>query len=373
MKYEAEDLWNKNSPYLEHKFGFKYILKLPVGKTFRYFYNQAEIAAYRAKKALSVIPKKINDAYQDQKTITANKYANKYEKKGEKNYSSKQLNSKGDLVHKSGVDEHGYKYVGKIEVDGKTRYFYSEEELEAYKRRQFYQSVEPEFMKEYPETNGPRTAEEDSISINTKYLGENNQPNIDPDYTTNCRECTFIYEMRRRGYDVEYNEKTNISGSDMNDDTVKYNTGVGFSYCFEKPKVDVFRRNPTGDSFKRYMKSQYPPNSRGALEVQWKTGNSGHSMVWETDRKGNVTIRDTQTSGSGMPATYEPNQLFKRTKSVYIVRMDNLKPKPTLKKIMQPKSNRDVPRAASLHLSDTGFSTTKYTQKDIQTKYTNII
>lgn len=39
----------------------------------------------------------------------------------------------------------------------------------------------------------------------------------------------------------------------------------------------------------------YPANSRGNLMVRW-VGGGGHSMIWETDTHGRVTIRDAQTN-----------------------------------------------------------------------------
>lgn len=336
MKYKAEDLWNKDSPYLEHKFGFKYILKLPVGKTFRYFYDQAEIAAYRAKKAVGNTFKKTS------KTIL-----NTFRPSRKNTVVQNKIPQTPGLVHESGTDPHGYKYVGKVEVDGKTRYFYSEEEYEAYRKRAFYEKTDPEWMKQFKRTDGPMTSEEDAVSINPNYSTVG-----DKDYRMNCQQCTFIYEMRRRGYDVEYNQKYNYSGADGAEIASKYNTDNANAYCFEGATTQYFRKNgklekatdpsqlknPSGKEFKEQMKKTYPPNSRGNLIVVWKSGGA-HSMAWETNRKGEVTIRDTQVSGKGRSTTYDPDRLFRKTRYVATSRLDNLKPKKTILPLLQNRKH----------------------------------
>lgn len=336
MYYKAEDLWNKDSPYLEHKFGFKYILKLPVGKTFRYFYNQAEIAAYKAKKTANGLAKNTTRAIF--KTFRPSK---------NKTVKTVTVPKMPGLEHTSGTDPKGYKYVGKVKIDGKTRYFYSEEEYEAYRKRALYEKTDPEWMNQFKKTNGPMTAEEDAVSINPKYSTVG-----DKDYRMNCQQCTFIYEMRRRGYDVEYNEKYNYSGADGGDIAKKYNLDTANAYCFEGATVQYFKKNgehgkakdlsqlgnPTGADFKKTMKTSYPPNSRGNLIVVWKSGGA-HSMVWETNKKGEVTIRDTQVSGKGRSTTYDPDRLFRKTKYVATSRLDNLKPKKTMLPLLQNRKH----------------------------------
>lgn len=370
MIYKAEDLWNKDSPYLEHKFGFKYILKLPVGKTFRYFYSQAQINAYKAKKMVNKVAKNLFG----QKISTRSQ---KYTKPNETTYQKKPENTN----EQGGVDSNGYKYVAKVNVGGKVRYFYSEEEYAAYKSRQFYQNDrnEPDFMKGYKETDSPRTAEEDAVSVNPNILEAkdgtfNYSKNMD--YTNNCAECTMVYEMRRRGYDVEYNTKFNISGADMRSDmnsVLKYNTQLRFSYCFEKPTTYSFRHTPKTEEFKSFMKKKFPPNSRGDISVQWKGIKGGHSMVWETDSRGNVTIRDAQLSGTGMPTIHDPTYLFKRSRDVRVTRLDNLKPKKNIKKIIQNKSTSDQKafRGQEIYMNKPGATFKTYSKSEMYKKFNN--
>lgn len=44
MIYKAEDLWNRDAPYLEH--GFKYLKKINIGGHTRYFYTPEQLRAY---------------------------------------------------------------------------------------------------------------------------------------------------------------------------------------------------------------------------------------------------------------------------------------------------------------------------------------
>lgn len=385
MIYKAEDLWNKDSPYLEHKFGFKYLKKIPlgVGKGFRYFYTQAQIAAYNASKTVNNTYKAANNFV---KSIRApRKTHQQYTKPGERQYFTKNTvqNKDKNLIHGSGTDENGYKYVAKVKLGfGKTRYFYSEEEYEAYKNRQFYQDPknEPEFMKEFAELKEPRTAEEDSLSVNTKIMIEKGKGsyiyNPDPDYTTNCAECTMIYEMRRRGYDVEYNEKTNISGSDPYSESKNYNYDRRLSYCFEKPETYKFPMTPNVKEFETFMKKTYPPNSRGDISVEWKGTSSGHSMVWETDSKGRVTIRDSQISGTGMEAVYDAKTLLMRSNGVRITRLDNLKPKKAITKIIQNRKSTRKPLGIQQTMRggrNAHWSDAQQSKAQMYTKYPNYI
>lgn len=381
MYYKAEDLWNKDSPYLEHKFGFKYIMKIPVGKTFRYFYNQAEIAAYKAKKhvnkTVSNARKSFGDSvnhYMQMRKVW--KPLHKYTKKGEKVYFDvlSKSNANPNLKYENGVDEKGHKYIAKLTEGGKTRYFYSQEEYEAYKNRQFYQNSknEPEFLKDFKETNTPMTSEEDLVSVNPNIV-EKNDFSKNPDYTTNCTECTMVYEMRRRGYDVEYNTKYNISASDDSYDSLIYNTSYRFSYCFEKPTSYAFNNVPNEKSFKKFMKTTYPPNSRGDLTVSWKDGTGGHSMVWETDSKGRVTIKDAQMSGTGAPTVYKPEQVFKRSMHVTVTRLDNLKPKKNITKVIQDKKtpNNKAMHGYEINMNSSGVTKRQYSKSEIDVKFSN--
>lgn len=378
MIYHAEDRWNGRNDELCHINGFKYIKKIPIGKTFRYFYSQAELAAYMAGKTINHIRKTANTAINEY--VQKNKVwkpLHHYTKKGETVYfdKAKIKNKDHNLQHIPGVDPKGYKYVAKMTSNGQTRYFYSEEEYEAFKNRQFYQDPEnePDFLKAYKENSKSNTSEQDLISVNPNIAETKNGTTSfskNPDYTMNCTECTMVYEMRRRGYDVEYNTKYNISGADVSSDSLIYNTNRRFSYCFEKPTTYAFKRVPNEKSFNSFMKTTYPPNSRGDLTVTWKEG-GGHSMIWETDSHGNVTIKDAQMSGTGAPTVYKPSFVFNKSIDVNVTRLDNLKPKKGITKVIQNKQtpNNKALYGYELGTNNDGLTKRKYSISDMYKKY----
>lgn len=353
MIYEAIDLWNTDS--LGHKNGFKYLLKIPIGKTFRYFYTQAEVDAYKNRKSgmpdlksIGQLGKSIFSQSKD-KVIPDKKEKDKIEK--DKVIPDK---TESEVVREEGVDHDGNKYIAKIKVNGYTRYFYSEEELLAYQRQQEYQADEPGFMKDIKEIQRPETAEEALLHVNPNFEKKNE------DWQNNCAECTMIYELRRRGYDVESNGTSGIINSKDTIGQVKefyemmdYNTDKRFDKCFKGAKINNMKpfedhgyfHDPDDYSAatKRVteMIKKNPPNSRGDLSVCWNAG-GGHSMVWEMDSKKNIVIKDSQVSGSGKITTYKLEDIVNCSNiyiegGVQVTRTDNLKLRPGIKKIFKER------------------------------------
>lgn len=67
MIYKAEDLWNRDAPYLEH--GFKYLKKINIGGHTRYFYTPEELRAYyNADKKAANIARDVANAKIDART-----------------------------------------------------------------------------------------------------------------------------------------------------------------------------------------------------------------------------------------------------------------------------------------------------------------
>lgn len=67
MIYKAEDLWNKDAPYLEH--GFKYLKKITIGGHTRYFYTPEALRAYyQADKKASQVSRDVANAKIDART-----------------------------------------------------------------------------------------------------------------------------------------------------------------------------------------------------------------------------------------------------------------------------------------------------------------
>ena len=414
MIYKAIDKWN--TPYLEHKNGFKYIAKKLVNGTYRYFYTNEELQAflndskriirkydpfYQKEKREKLEQIEKNAALQKQRrAITASKKYNSFkdnnitrkigtDSNGKKYvakqktsgytkyfYSDREINdylnnrknssfvksnfgeklslekvSKSGLIEKTGHDDYGRKYIAKIETNGYVRYFYSEDELNAYKERQKYLKNEPSFMKDVKKNRLPVDVDTDTINVNPNYTRYGN-----PDYQYNCAECTMIYELRRRGYDVESN---GVSGYGVRDgykgsigetinreiNATKYNSQLRFAICFDGAKTKYCKRasnyKDATDNLLAEIKKN-PPNSRGDLSVAWRSGGA-HSVVWEIDSRGNVTIKDAQVSGSGTVYKYDPYELISYTKydsklrvdRPQITRTDNLKLNRGIKKIIK--------------------------------------
>lgn len=327
MIYKGVDRWSAN--LLIHKNGFKYLLKIPVGKTFRYFYTQAEVDAYKKRKT----------GMPDLKAI-GNFGESIFDR-----LKNKKLPEKSEVVREEGVDHDGNKYIAKIKVNGYTRYFYSEEELLAFQKQQEYQANEPGFMKDIKEIQGPETSEEALVAVNPNFEKKNE------DWQNNCAECTMIYELRRRGYDVESNGTSGIINSKDTLSQVRefyegldYNTDKRFDKCFKNAKVHNIE--PTEDyetAVKRVTEEikKNPPNSRGDFSVSWNIG-GGHSMVWEMDSHKNITIKDSQVSGRGKVQTYDLKDIVSYSAYYYegglqVTRTDNLKLKPGIKKIFKER------------------------------------
>lgn len=96
---------------------------------------------------------------------------------------------------------------------------------------------------------------------------------------------------------------SNYSGSDDGEVTISYtamkndSTIKSFIPCQEDPNFvwngkNVPDENKTTAALLNKMK-EYPNGSRGSMNVFWNTG-GGHSVSWEKDEEGHLTIRDTQ-------------------------------------------------------------------------------
>lgn len=253
-----------------------------------------------------------------------------------------------------------YKYVAKVVTDtGYTRYFYSMEEYERYKKRQEYQANEPDFMKDVPEYDGEMTMEANSAEVNPNWpMGEgynmkaeggfgNNWALIDEmgsrgydfynkdsyaeymakyyPYAVNCSLCTLTYELRERGYDVEAKPNgTMVNGSYLVD---RADTGPDWiSTAYENPQSKSYGGNLhiSGDNSRNKYDivddiSKEPAGSRGEIAVYW-SGGGGHSVAYTVGDNNEVTVRDTQTND-----TYTLDDLLERSDYIRYTRTDNLK------------------------------------------------
>lgn len=343
-----------------------------------------------AKKSIEKGKKKLEPILHPIETI---------KKKMEERRAEKERKRKAELEKNKVTKEKlakKYKYILKKTINGKTVYFYSQDEIDAWEKKQDYLADEPKFMKDVKKSDVPYTADEDAILVNPRY----DDP-WDDDYQVNCAECTAIYELRRRGYDVESN---GMSGDDY-DGMMKYNTDKRYDLFYKNP--EIHRLPPTkseSDTIKELEKefSNYPPGSRGDISFKWAGYKAAHSIVWEKDAKGNIHFIDTQPSGRGNKVEYDVKTLAKamdtttvyrkkdfdasdgkgffngreKVSSVRVVRTDNLELKPEIKNICQDSEGIKNKPETRPHKKYTNTYSKKeqntMTEKEIVTKYPNL-
>ena len=225
----------------------------------------------------------------------------------------------------------GHKYIAKVKIsDGTYRYFYDQDEYDAYLRKKEYQKNSPSFMDEFKKTPVTETSEEALAKINphvdwsySQYKYYNDLPDEQVKklkdsgkvsqktvgdtqaYDMNCMNCTTAYELRRRGYDVE-------AGSWRASNT-QY---ASLENWYEGVKVKEVKKT---NNLIKAIQSDNPPGSRGNLMVQWSNG-GGHSMAYEVDSKGKVHILDPQTN-----SVVDEDKLPDLISSAHYTRTDNLK------------------------------------------------
>ena len=229
--------------------------------------------------------------------------------------------------------------------NGKYKQFDNKDEYEDYLERLEYQKNEPDFMKKVKDIshNDVFTKFEDMEKINETY-----DP-TDASTSMNCGNCSAAYELRRRGYDVEakangdsdeyngrgdraydYFEGAEIIGIYGDGSTIVHDetftrklwdgTYTNDDFSANKDLIDYMNtpQRYTAKTIEKGILANNPPGSRGMIDVEWSTG-GGHSIVYEVDKKGKVTIRDSQTYDE-----YSLDELAPYVKKVRITRTDNL-------------------------------------------------
>lgn len=288
-----------------------------------------------------------------------------------------------------------YKYLKRIKIGDRFVYFYSQDEIDNYNRQKDYMANEPKFMKDLNHSKVPYSSAEDAIQVNPKH----NFYDWDDRYENNCAECTAIYELRRRGYDVESNGESAIGWN-----WEKYNTDARYGLFYKNAKIN---RLPVAKNDKEALANlekefaKMPPGSRGDISFIWKEG-GGHSVAWEKDSKGKIHIIDTQLSGHGNKIEYSMEDLVKSTdnttkykrgnfggddgkyfnaykscSATRITRTDNLELKPEIKNICQntDKKKRAKPNTNSawdLDLNNNQVTPRAMTEEEIVKNYYNL-
>lgn len=315
----------------------KYIARIPTSNgKYRYFYTKEEYDAYmNGKKPKESKKSKWNSVSKFFKNIVAK--ATKLLKKSKKEI--------GDTIEKgrkfidevifgkkkgglSSIKERAVKYIARVKMsNGKYKYFYDEGAYERYLKRMEYQKNEPEFMKKVPK-----------ISEDTAYTADEEMAEINEDYSKydkatsqNCTNCTAAYELRCRGYDVSAAEYENYVTSYDNASFLRFPLYYKDAKTIRLDDEGNEHKSPLNNTvlYRRYeydsrtvteaILKHSGKNSRGDISVLWKDALAGHSMVYEVDSKGEVTIRDCQTNKK-----YTVDSIVKHVSGISITRTDNL-------------------------------------------------
>lgn len=195
----------------------------------------------------------------------------------ENNYASK---AELEVNKRKNKEIKKYKYVAKVKTkDGKFRYFYNKNELEAYYKDQG-SSVEKQLLNRAGLKQDPNFSEQDELKINKHFKDGGVQ------YTQNCYSCSLAWDLRRRGFDVEAIKDADGETGETAMQCYKNNTDY---ISNDRP----LRSDQAATAFANEMRKG-GDNSHGLLMVRWKDG-SGHMMNYEVVN-GKVIIRDSQTS-----------------------------------------------------------------------------
>lgn len=176
---------------------------------------------------------------------------------------------------------------------------------EAFKNREI--TVAKEYIdKNFSKIKGKHTIEDDLKAANPNY-------NTAYKYQINCQRCSYVYELRRRGYDVEaypndddYGRKRGSFWTNQMVNSEKYSFAnkMGARKLNEKISQKVLE---AGDG------------ARFAVEVQWRRSRSGHLFIVE-NVGGEVRYLDAQM-GNTNAITYLND--VATSKETVIMRMDN--------------------------------------------------
>lgn len=315
---------------------WKYIKREKVGDKWKYWYDKGgsgKKTSIKSLNTLSSIRSKVTEMFK--KPFSKTTLDEKVKKKVDELISnvSKTVDKQSEKIIDS-ITGRKHKYIAKVKLkNGKHRYFYSTEEYNTYLRRQNYQKNEPSFMRKVKEIDYSDLSKKTKEFSKENDLLVTNKPYPTKGYTKNCAYCTAAYELRCRGYDVVANMDPDKAGNSPNTDKKMAGWYKGAEIKELKPmsfgekllvKSGLKKREDyTSFSAKELETalSNYPPNSRGNLSVSWKKG-SGHSMIWETDVNGKVTVRDAQDDTKEVSldtlASYGCNPTFWRTDNLQL-------------------------------------------------------
>ena len=266
-------------------------------------------------------------------------------------YSDKDVIDKVD----SAIKKHSsktHKYVAKLLIKGKYRYFYTEAELNAYYNKNPEAKAEREIMSEFDLIKTPETEKQSMAEVNKNFHKSMTDGGIDlePGWSNNCYDCSLAWEARRRGYDVEAQYDPN-AGTDeeissfykgvesyRNSDgtiNVNINSGWDLDVALEQKASNG---KETMEEAADMLNDKYEDGARGCLDIFWK-GGGGHNVAWEK-KDGEIYIHDAQNNTTEKMADYSkadyvaPNQ-------VVALRTDDKVLTKTAASYLEPNDNVD--------------------------------
>lgn len=134
----------------------------------------------------------------------------------------------------------------------------------------------------------------------------------------NCAACSLVYDLRRRGYDVDAAMTTNMA------------------YIGQPGELDTFYKGATvnqiSDNSLKTLNKQLSSEPDGARGVMWGTtvAGSGHAIAWEKEN-GQVVYRDCQSNtkyDSKTVSNLFSGELSAKTgNTISYARLDNATPK----------------------------------------------
>lgn len=222
-------------------------------------------------------------------------------------------------------------------------------------------------------------------------------PGYSPDKTylsNNCSFCSSAFLMRVKGYDVVANMSEN---GRYNEDIVKFWNSAKLTpvsdsvsslkqfkegsedWKFEHDRLESLLRLDNGGDINADAKAivnrlKKEPNTYGYLNVAWRLG-GGHSMVYDVDEHGEVSLFDAQT-GKVYDTAQKVTILLRNTVALdtNIIRVDNLSP--NAERISEAVSNRGAGRknsramySSARYANDTRKAVLEYFRSDKGKRY----
>lgn len=359
MKIVYESKHKKNNVYSDTLMHWKYIKREKVKGKWKYYYDVASLKKDVKSKITSL--KKKSSALPTSVSNKLNNVKTKFIKKKTESFS-KTIEKVKQKIHK---------YIAKVPVKGDTwRYFYSDKAYQSYlkgkeaaenilnkkvnsaasdaakqKAKEFipkllksgfgqaiFSVVMPALTALKIEVDSPDSFEE-LDKIDKKMTNEEHQDAVNPKYdeknygyNMNCSFCTAVYDLRKRGYDVEANPISLYEGYTIHDVASWYD-GAKVS----ETKQLNYNRKEAAEDFEKELLDKYEEGARGHLALYWSMG-GGHDVVWEIEN-GEVVIHDAQVD-----ATVNAQYYFEYAAAYNYVRVDDCEPN---KNVLRTVKNRD--------------------------------